>query len=311
MVAITTSSASRARVAFIAETAYATTPATPAFQGLRRAIGGMKTSKETQPIETAANTLNVAEVLQVGQTCGGQYNFELTYGTFDTFLQAVLGGTWSSNVLTEGVNDRSFTVEETVYLSPSGTTYRRFAGAKISSLSLDFSAISKVTGNVAFVAVEETLDTAILSGATYTDGNSNRLEASRSAASISTPGFSATPAIIRLMLDFDNNLEAIRTAQYPLFTYHYRVNKVAIGGAMDLYFQTNDAYQKVLDHSSTAITFTIGSTTTKKYTFAVNSAQLVDAETVFNDRNGPLVVRIKFRALKGTSSAITVTRAVA
>lgn len=154
-------SGSDVRVAFIAESTYGTTPATPTFQIMRATSGGLSTSKVTVKSEEIRQDQNVIDLIQTGQDVAGSYPIELSYGSFDTLIEAVLGGTWTTNVLRNGVNVRSFTFEEMIELGTTDT-FRRFTGCMVNSMSLAFSAREKVTGSFGIMGRQEALATAII-----------------------------------------------------------------------------------------------------------------------------------------------------
>lgn len=91
----------------IAESAYGTTPATPAWQTIRLTGTSLGLSKATlQSAELRADRQIVDYRHGTHQT-GGDINGELSYGTYDSFFEAVLGGTWSGGA---GVTQTATTI---------------------------------------------------------------------------------------------------------------------------------------------------------------------------------------------------------
>lgn len=100
-------------LAYVAETSFGVTPTSPSMK-LVRAKSGSKfelkrdtfTSKELNPGRQVMG-------LTYGNRSGSaELPFEFSYASFDDFMQAVLGGTWTANILKMGTTARSFTFEQ-------------------------------------------------------------------------------------------------------------------------------------------------------------------------------------------------------
>lgn len=92
---------------------YGVTPTTPTMKYMRAKIGSKFELKRStfQSKEMSANRQIMG--LGYGNRDGsGDIPFELSYGSFDDFLEAVMGGTWAVNVLKIGNSKRSFTFEQ-------------------------------------------------------------------------------------------------------------------------------------------------------------------------------------------------------
>ena len=92
-------STSETRLAYIAETAWGTTPTTPAFTNARFTGESLTPDLQTVVSNEIRPDRNVTDLIQVGQSAGGDVNFELSYGAFDDWLESVMYNTWSTNVL--------------------------------------------------------------------------------------------------------------------------------------------------------------------------------------------------------------------
>ena len=115
---------SQTRVAFVPETAWGTTPATPSFKTIRRTGGNLRTTKPTQTTNEVRSDRNVSDLMQLGQDVTGSYDFEMTYGgAFDDLLAAVMYGAWSNNVLKNGSEVQSLSVEETIGTGSGAEAY--------------------------------------------------------------------------------------------------------------------------------------------------------------------------------------------
>lgn len=302
---------SKTRVAFIAESAWGTTPSTPTFLTMRRTSGNMRTSKTIVRSEEIQLDRNVRQVLEAGQDAAGSYDFELSYGSMDPLLEGALQAAWSTNVLTVGGSRKPFTFEETVDLNDGGFSYSRFVGCEVNSLSLNFASRQAARGSIALMGKSETLDTSIISGATYTAPNTNTIETGINFASLSVHSLSPLPRVKSISLQIANGLR-VRDGLGDKFSAQFGSGKCVITGSLQAYFSSNALYQKVLDHGAGAIEFTIGAVTNKKYTFALPAARFLDGARVIGGSSDDVMVEIPFEA-EGTAAApsLSITRAVA
>lgn len=307
-------SGSGVRVAYIAESVFGTTPTTPVFKVLRTTGGSLRTNKGSVTTNERQIDRNVRDEFMVSKEAGGAYDFELTYGTFDDLLEGLMQSTWSTNVLKNGITTKSFTVEETLEL---GTTdsYSRFRGAMVDTFSLNVGAQEAVTGNIGFRAVEETLATAIVAGATYTSANTNPVStASAHVASLSvttSPALSAQPRVRRVTLEVSNNLR-VRPEVGSIFSAEFGSGRFELTGTMEAYFESNEIYQKVLDHGSGALSFTVGNTAGSKYTILVPKFYFGDGERAVGGNDDDVIITIPWRGVYDTTEACTlkITRAI-
>jgi hypothetical protein len=301
------------RVAFIAESTFGTTPATPTFQVARVTNAGVRQTKSTVMSDELRQDRNVVDEADVGRDVAGSYEAEFSYGTFDDFMAAALFGAWSSDVLVNGVTPKFFTLEETLEL---GTTdsFSRFTGAMVNSFSLTMRAREKVTISLGMMAQKEEIATAIISGATYTAANTKPIfTASSHIASLSVGSISPAPKVRSLTLEVSNNLRT-RPVVGDKYSLEFGPGDCDVTGTLECYFESNDLYQEVLDHSTAALSFTIGADANEKYAFSFPKIRFLNGERRIGGKNDDIMVSIPFRALYGGSGnphSIEITRAVA
>lgn len=82
-------------MAYVAESSYGVTPATPVFTPLRHRGTTLALSKDTLESEEIRSDRQRTDVRHGAKKVGGDVEIELSYGTFDTVLEALLGGTWA------------------------------------------------------------------------------------------------------------------------------------------------------------------------------------------------------------------------
>lgn len=308
----TIAAAAVSRVAYIAESTFNTTPATPTFLPLRVTDAGIRPNKTTKEIQEIAAHRNVAANVNVSQSGSATYKFAMSYATFDDILAAALFSTWSTNVLKIGTTRTSFTFEETHNLNGS-SSYHRLSGAMIDSFDLEFTAGDAVHGGFTTKGALLALATSAIASSSYTAANTKvPMATGAGMASLSFAGLT-TPLIKKISLSIKNSLRDRQTVD-SLYTQAYGEGLCQVTGNVEMYFSSNAHLQAVLDHTAGAtLSFTIGTVTTEKYTFSMAGVTLLDGATQVGGTNNDVMISVPFQAVYDSSSAtsITVTRAVA
>ncbi len=303
-------STSNSRIAYIAESTFGTTPATPVFKELRRTTGGPELRKGTVISGQVSSSRDVRAEPQISQDIQGNIGLEFSHATLDDFLEAVMGGTWTTNVLKTGATARSFTIEETIIVGAT-SNYHRYLGCAINTLEIGLQSRSIMTGSVGIMGQKlGTLATAIIAGATYTAGNTEPIFTADKAASLTILG--ATPLVKNLSFSINNNLR-MRPAVGTLYSDEFGQGQIEITGKFDAYFADNALLTSILAHGAGALSFTIGVDTNKKYTFSFPNVQLNNGSVTLGGRDDDVMVSVDFRALydSGTSTTGSITRVVA
>ncbi len=305
-------SSSEARIAYVAESSFSVTPATPTFKILRTTGGGLKSAKSTKTSAELRADGNVSDEMLVGIDVTGEYPGEMSYGTFDDLLEAALMGAWTTNVLKNAMTAKSFTFEETLELGATDS-FSRFGGCCINTWQMSINSRAEVTTSFAIMGKQETLANAIVSGATYTAANTEPvMTAGVSVASLAVASISPTPTVRSLTLSVGRNLRT-RPAVDTIYTAEFGKGRCDVTGTLEAYFESNALYQAVLDHGGGALSFTIGNATTKKYTVLIPKARFLDGARKLAGNDDDVIVSIPFRGLYDATEAasIKITRAVA
>ena len=99
------SDANRIQLRYCEEDTWGTTPATRALQELR--LTGESLSYNIANIVSTEirDDRQVTDLIQTGAECGGGTNFELSYGTYDDFMEGALWSDWSADLAISEVSD--------------------------------------------------------------------------------------------------------------------------------------------------------------------------------------------------------------
>lgn len=302
------SDSSQTRVASIAEVTFGTTPATPVFLNQRFVSESLNANIDTVVSNEIRPDRNVADIIQVAQSAGGQVNFELSYGSFDAWLEGLFFSTWSTNVLKNGTTAKSFTLEKT-FEAGATDQYHRFTGSMANTMSLSMATSSIVTGSFDFLCAGFSSAQAIISGATYTGANSNDvINAATNFASLAMTGVTS-PELTSLNISISNNL----TLQQVLGSLDARgvtSGRCQVTGRLTAYFDDEELYELFLSATATDLTFKLGGASSKNYLFELPNIKFNTGRVVAGGNDQPVLAEMEFTALydAGEAASIKVTR---
>ncbi|MCF0055513.1 phage tail tube protein [Dyadobacter sp. CY356] len=298
---------SQTRLAYIAEVTPGVTPATPAFKKLRMTGESLAPSLQYTSSNEIRADRNVADMTRVGQEAGGDINFELSYGTFDDFLEALMFGTWTTNVLKNGVTKKTFTIEET--FAALANQFHRYTGSMVNSLSLSMRAKEVVTGSFNIMSQNMTQTQAIVTGATYVEPNSNPvLNAANNFAALAMTG-GGTVQLMSLSLNISNNLEQ-QPVMGQVASKGIRAGQFMVTGEAEAYFDTPELMDLYLGDTPSDLTFSLGGASSLKYTFFIPKLKLTANSPTADGNNQDVMQKISFQAYfdATTAAQLRITR---
>lgn len=304
------------RLAFVTESTEGTTPASPSFTNLRFTGENLIGEKQTVTSQEIRDDGNVPDVTRVGGQVSGGFNFELTYATFDSILESVMCGTWATNVLVNGRDRKAFTFEKT-FETGATDVYRRYAGCLVGSINLDIVAQQIVTGQATVMGRSYSAASAALSGATYAASNTKKvMNAAADFASLTIGSVSPALRVRRIQLAMTNNLRA-QTEIGTDGLAGIGLGQFVVTGSVEAYLE-NKAILDLLDnHTSSSMTFTVGSVTAEKYTVSLPKLYMTAGDAVTPGNNQDVMVNMQFQAIYDNSGSpandhtMKITRAVA
>jgi hypothetical protein len=307
---------SSTRLAFLAESTENTIPGSPTWQNLRITSESLNYNKQTVVSDEILPNRNVADLIFVGYGAGGDFGFELSYGTLDTLLEGLMFSSWSSDRLKNGTTPKSFAFEKT-FETGATDAYLRYTGMQVDTLSLDITARQIITGSATLLGMGHSTGIAALSGATYTDANTNAvMSASADVGSLSLSGISPSPTLMSANIQVTNNLrEKIAVSnQGPI---GIGAGRCIVTGSLEAYFESLALYNAFMNHDDVAIALTMGSVTNEKYTITLPKTKLSNGIVNTGGNDQDIMASIEFQALYDTSgspannASIIIDRAVA
>jgi hypothetical protein len=302
------SDGSRHSFAFIAEVTYGTTPATPVMQNLRATginIGMSKTSQESGEIRSDRQ---ITSFKHGTRKVGGGFNFELSYGSFDVLLQAVLGGTWAADVLKAGTLKRSFSIERYYgdILAADGA-WHRFTGCMFDTLELSVPTEGKVTGSFGLIGKDMTIGTALITGATYTAVSTT--DVMDSFTGTIQEGGSSIAIITEIKLSLKNGV-APKMAIGSQTTTEPSWGRSNVSGSITAYFENAALLNKFINETESSLSFVVNDAAGNNYTFLIPRIKYTGGTDINVSGEGPITLSLPFQAMRDTGQAsnIVITR---
>ena len=292
---MTIAGGSLARLAYIAEVTYGTTPATPAFQVINPTSHSLGLEKETFQSETIRSDRQLNDFRHGVRQVSGDIGIEFRDASWDDLLQAVMMGTWSTDVLKAGTTRRSFTIER--FFSDI-TRYRRAVGCEFNSFSLECPASGIVTGTFGVIGMDDTgAGTAIASSSYTADPNENVMD---SLSGSITVGGSAVTCITSIKLTLENGIENL-----PVVGEVTRIRGAAgrsiVTGELTAFYQDDTLLDAFDNESEVAIVFIL-TDGTATYTFTLPKVKFTGGKPeVGGERE--VSITMPFQAIYSSSDA--------
>lgn len=294
---------SQTQIAAVVESTYGTTPATPAFTKQRFTGESLKAARQNVTSSEIRADRNVTDLIQVGGAAEGGLDFELSYGAFDAFLESALFGAWSTNVLKNGVAQKSFTLEK---LFESGATdqYFRYTGSVVNTMSLNVRAQEIVTGSFGFMCKGSSLAQTAITDSTYDDAVANDvMNAASDFASLSVTG-TTSPAIMGITLNINNNLRQ-KPVVGSIDSYGLGAGRFQVTGSIEAYFENEEMMDMFLAGTATDLSFKLGGASEKNYVFDIPKLKFDDAEVFAGGNDQDVMARLNFVGLYDSSDDCT------
>lgn len=299
-----TTDSSQTRLAYVAETTYGTTPASPSFTNVRMTGEGLTPNINNIQSSEIRPDRNASDQIQVGGSGGGNVDTEMSYGGFmDDWLEGLMMGSWSTNVLKNASTLNSFTLEKT-FEQGSTDQYERYTGSVINGLSLSMGTNQVATASFDFVSKKPSIAQAAISLSTYTAVNTNPIiDTSNALSGITMTGVSGVE-FTSLNLNVTNNVRQ----QDVLGSADIRgvgLGQFNVTGSGTVYFENNDLYDLFLAGTAADLSFKLGGASSKNYVFDIGTLKFQTLNVNAGGNNQDVFVEIGFQGFYDTSDAAT------
>jgi len=238
---------------FIAESTYGTTPSTPTWTPLPHNAVSLALTKDAIESEKLRGDRQVEDFRHGNKSIGGDVTSELEYEAFDDILEAVMCGTWTTNVLKSGTTRRSFTLERK-FADLATAEFHRYTGCEFNSMAVSIAPNAMVTTTFSVVGKDLSLATSEIGSSTYS-ADAGKTPFDSFTGSI-TEGGSSIATVTSLEFTIENGLE-------PLFsvgsstTNRPSIGKSRVTGSLTTYFESKTLYEKFINETSSEIVCTL------------------------------------------------------
>ena len=300
------SDGSRQSVAFIRESAFGVTPATPAFQNIRNTSFNLALSKNSSQSEELRQDRQIAHFKHGAESVAGDLGFELSATTFDDFLESALGGTWTSDVLKAGVLRRSYTLERYFSdIAPANKPWHRFTGCEINAFNLSVPTEGKVTGSFAFMGKGMSVNNALIAGATYSAATAT--DVIDSFTGTVEEGETVNGIVTEITLALQNGLAA-KPVIGSKATLQHSIGRSNLTGQITVYFENSELLEKFINEENSSLEFTLTDDAGNSYTVLLPKIKYTGAPLNVGGE-GSITLPMPFQALydetEGTNIKIT------
>lgn len=307
---MTVSDGSQVRLADVSEVTPGAIPATPSFQTMRYVTSDVRVSKQTDIPNEVREDRNVSDIVDVGRMVQGTVNTLLSYGSFDTWLSRLFCADWASNVLKNGILDKTATLEKR-FKHGATSSFVRYRGVRFNTLDLTLRARQSIQANWGIMGIGSPTPTdTIITGATYAAATTTPvLNAGLNVGSLVVSGITNSPRMQALTLRINNNIYQMDEvgAYEPL---GHGLGRFEVTGTMTTYFENLDTYNAILDHSDVGLSFSMTDAPGNTYAVALEKVKLLDGGPPGVGNGGPVIMDVPFQAKfdPTTAASMMITR---
>lgn len=312
-----TASSNLARLRVIPETTFGQTPAVGSSKDIRFTGESLDFSITTETSKEIRPDRQIADLVQTGAETAGDIQFELSYGTFDEFIAAALGGTWVEDAGDTFATLKNGTVVPFFSIEKGFTDINQFLlyrGMAVNTLSLDFSIGAILTGSFGFMGRDSVI--ASVTGVPAAVAPTELTEVMNSAsnfADLSVAGTAYPCGISKVTLATDAGLRA-QKALGNLGACTINAGTFTPTGSLSVYFADGVMYDKYVKNTPFTLSWSVQDAAGNKYTFSLPRVKITKATVVAGGLDTDVELAIDFQALfdpvAGHTIQITRTYAV-
>lgn len=286
---------SRHSMAQALETVYGELPATPAFKAIRHNSTTLATAINTIQSEELRDDRNQTDLRHGTRSVGGEIVSELSFGSLDDQLEALLCGTWDNNVLVNGVVRRSFSLFRNFKdIESSKLPYFTYVGCEYNTMTLSISTEAIVTVNFGIVGANQLEPSSTVpTGATF--GDPSTTEPMDSFSGSIKEGGVESAVVTEIELSIENGI-APRYVVGSKKSIKQSIGKFKVSGTLTAYFEDATLIGKYLreEASSLEITVTDGMPD-NQYTFLLPKIKFTGGQPDVGGE-GPITLSMPFTA---------------
>lgn len=258
---------------------------------------------------TASNEIrvnrNVADSIRTTTSIGGDVNIELSYATYDDFLQGLLQSATPLNgagtEIKNGVTKKYFTLEKNTPDAAGSNYYTQFIDMQVGGMTLNIAQGAVVAGNFTLMGSSDpTNSSTSLDTTGYTAANVNPVYNSLANVSAVLIDGSTAGNVESIALTITNNMREQR-AIGSVAPAGVASGQFAVTGTVKIYFATNALYTKFLNDQTFSLSVTLddetGATNGNQYTMRFPKCKFTNITKNITGNNADVLLEGGFSAL--------------
>ena len=299
----------RTALRYVAESVFGTTPTTPVLSTVRYTGESINYSLRNIKSQEIRDDRNTADLIQVQSDAGGDVNFEMSYGSFDDLIEAALCGTWTADVLKNGTELRSFTVQKE-FQDATTPFFKNYTGMRVGGMDLNFQTGQILTGKFPFMGLGAATSTSQIAGATFAAASTTTpMNAVGNVTNIVKDTVPMTDFFSKLSLTLNNNLRAQR-AIGSLPSIGIALGSLDLTGSIELYLQDKTLVDLYLAGTYFSLGFTLTDEVPNTYDFLLPKVKFETGTVVAGGLDQDVMLTGTVRAIYDSveTCAIKITR---
>lgn len=303
---MTISTGARAKVGYITEVTYGTTPATPALIELPFTSFSVNLTRDEYEDNSIRSDRMERYSLSGNRTVGGSIDVNLTHSLYDPLLESLCQGAFTTNVLKTGTTRKSFTVEEQAL---DITQYRVYTGLLVDKADFTIPASGIVTAKFDVIGKDQSAlsGTTIDSDTIYTAPAVKAPFTDNGTSGFVKEGGSAVGYVTNLTFNVDNN----HTKNFAVGSNVIRdltTSMAKVTGTVTVFFEDAVMYNKFVNGTASSIDVKLDDGTNQLEFFFPNVKYTGATKTI--NGSGPISLAMPFKALFDTTtgSNLVITR---
>lgn len=257
---------------FIPESSYGVLPATPAWDKQRITGTTLGLSKNTLQSEEVRDDRQIGDTRHGSRNVSGEVQGELSYGTWDAFLEALFGGTWTvdtpavgTDQLKAGTVRRSFSGLRHFTDLPGGQKpYFLYTGLEVNTLAMTVAADANVTTVFGLIGKDQTIDSAEPTGSTYNPATTTKVIDSFTGTI--KEGGTTIGIVTEVTLSAENGIEP-RYVVGSKTTIRPSISRFNVTGQVTAYFESTALLEKFIDETDSDLEFNLTDVAGNNYRF--------------------------------------------
>lgn len=300
----------RTALRIVKEVVAGTTPANPAFKDLRYTSEGLNFNQSKIVSNEIRADRNTSDLITVSADASGEINGELSFNSFDDFIEAAFASTFSAPVaglssIKNGLVNSSFTIQKH-FQDLDTPVFQNFKGCKVGSMNLSFSNGSILTAAFSVMGYSATAGTAQVAGATIAAApNSSVMNAVSNLVNIKEDGIASTMVIKNMTLELVNNLRG-QDAIGSLGYVGIALGKCEVKGNISAYFKDLTQYNKFLNNTNFALSFRCQDDEGNYYEFTMPKCKFESATIVSGGSDQDIMIEGSYRAIYDSTALATI-----